>query len=250
MTTVAAHSPPRRAAATHWRLKLLDGFDLSFDNSPVVFARSAQRLVSMLALGDRPVARSYASGVLWSDRDSEHANACLRSAIWRTRSPGRQPVVIATPTHVSLASWVEVDFRSSVARSRRVLSTDGSAAELPIAFDELDELCAELLPDWYDDWVLLERERYRQLQLHTLERLSDRFRAAGRFAESLHVALTAVASDPLRESAQRRVIDTHLAEGNLADALRQYRRYARLLAAELGLQPSGDLRQYIETLSA
>ena len=41
-------------------------------------------------------------------------------------------------------------------------------------------LYGELLPSWYDDWVLLERERLRQLRMHAWEALSEKLVRAGR----------------------------------------------------------------------
>ena len=93
-------------------------------------------------------------------------------------------------------------------------------------------------PDWYDDWVLLERERYRQLGLHALEALSERLTAARRFGPALEAALAAVAGEPFRESAHRVLIKAHLAEGNASEAIRQYHFYRKLLNDHLGLDPS------------
>jgi len=47
-----------------------------------------------------------------------------------------------------------------------------------------------------------------------------------------------VAQEPLRESAHRLVVEAHLADGNVCEAIRQYRLYARLLDRHLGLEPS------------
>ncbi|MDP9399167.1 MAG: bacterial transcriptional activator domain-containing protein, partial [Actinomycetota bacterium] len=60
--------------------------------------------------------------------------------------------------------------------------------------------------------------------------------------------LAAVQSEPLRESAHRRVIEVHLAEGNLGEALRQYQTYRRLVADELGLPPSPAIRRLVAPL--
>ncbi len=78
----------------------------------------------------------------------------------------------------------------------------------------------DLLPGWYDDWVLLERERLRQRVLHALEALSRHLVAAGRIAEAVEAAMTAVGVEPLRESAQRAPVTAHLAEGNRVEARR------------------------------
>ena len=99
-------------------------------------------------------------------------------------------------------------------------------------------LRGELLPGWYDDWVLLERERIRQLRMHALEHVATRLTAAGRYGDALQVAYAAVGAEPLRESAHRTVVRVHLAEGNLVEALRAYEQFRILLRDDLGIQPS------------
>ena len=81
---------------------------------------------------------------------------------------------------------------------------------------------ADLLPSWYDDWVIVERERLRQIRVHALEELSRRLAAGHRYGDAIDAALAAIAADPLRESAHRRLIEAHLAEGNVSEAIRQY----------------------------
>jgi len=111
-------------------------------------------------------------------------------------------------------------------------------------------LLADLLPDWYDDWLETERERIRQLRLAELERNGERLLASGHAAEGIQLGLRAAALEPLRESAQRLVIRCHLAEGNLIEAIRQYERFAALLARELGAMPSARMADLIRPCRA
>lgn len=94
-----------------------------------------------------------------------------------------------------------------------------------------------LLPGWYDDWVVLERERLRQLQLHALDRLAAALLAAEEPGRALDAALVAVQADPLRESAHRIVVRIHLREGNAPEALRAYERFAQLLSRRWAWHP-------------
>jgi len=98
----------------------------------------------------------------------------------------------------------------------------------------------ELLPGWFDDWVLLERERLRQLRMHALELVAERLSDAGRHGDALQAAYAAVHAEPLRESAHRHLITAHLAAGNRAEAVLAYRRLSDLLDSELGIGPSPE----------
>ena len=80
--------------------------------------------------------------------------------------------------------------------------------------DESRQLEGDLLPDWYDDWLEIERERLRQLRVHALEHLGEHALRRGRFGAAIDRALAAIAADPLRESAHRLLIRAYIAEGN------------------------------------
>jgi DNA-binding SARP family transcriptional activator len=108
----------------------------------------------------------------------------------------------------------------------------------------------ELLPGWYDEWVQVERERLRQLYLHTVEGIAASCLAAGRHGDALEAALAAVRADPLRESPYRLAIEVHLAEANVAEALSTYQRHRRLLARELGVAPSPQIRRLLHAAAA
>jgi DNA-binding SARP family transcriptional activator len=158
--------------------------------------------------------------------------------LWRLPQPGGVPVVETSATHLRLASDVYVDFHDLAARMERLDQASSEIHELAPS----SALTGDLLPDWYEDWILLERERFRQLRLHALEALCARLTEAGRFGAAVQAGLTAVSGEPLRESAHRTLIQAHLAEGNPGEAVRQYHLYRRLLADELALEPSAAIR--------
>ncbi len=226
------------------RLELLDRFRLHRAGTTIRLQPNVQRLLAFLALHRRPLQRLYVAGRLWTDSAQDTANANLRTALWRLRHPGCR-LVDATPHEVALAEEVVVDVREAAMIAQRVL--EGRAQD-----HDLAALIAagELLPDLYDDWVVIERERFRQLRLHALERLCEECRDAGRFAEAAEAGLAAVATEPLRESAHRALISCHLAEGNVGEAARDYRMYRELARDQLGIAPSERLRTLVASVVA
>jgi DNA-binding SARP family transcriptional activator len=78
-----------------------------------------------------------------------------------------------------------------------------------------------------------------------LDALGERLAELGRLADALLVGLAAVQAEPLRESAHRLVIRIHLRQGNVADAVRQFRGYERLLLTELRAQPTAQIRELV-----
>ena len=201
---------------------------------------SAQRLIALLAMGARPVLRPYAAGTLWPEASEEHAHASLRSALWRLHHVRSGIVETAGPL-LGLAPAVEVDLHQSEALARSVL---GETESCPVNVN-LAPFLNDLLPDWYDDWVLLARERFRQLRLRALDAVCHRLTETGRTSEALEAGLAALAAEPLRESAHRALVRLHLAEGNAAEAVRQYRLCCRLLDEQLGIAPSEQMEELV-----
>jgi DNA-binding SARP family transcriptional activator len=88
--------------------------------------------------------------------------------------------------------------------SRRTTNLiDGRADAFDLETIEFNPPGSDLLPGWYEEWVIFERERLRQRLLHAMESLVRRLISHNRLADAVQVAVTAVGVEPLRESAQR-----------------------------------------------
>jgi DNA-binding SARP family transcriptional activator len=229
---------------------VLGEFALRAENGPVVVRRAQQRLLAFLAVSRRPVSRFLLSQRLWDAADDRRGASALRSTLWRLPRPTGVPLVTTSATHVSLSETVVVDLWQREHQAKQLrrprLSGDGGAPAEPA--EPQEAWTEDLLPEWTDEWLMVERESYRQLRLHALEQLSQRLRTTGQHAAALMAALAAVQADPLRESSHRSVIAVHLDEGNPAEALRQFHVYRRLLARELGLPPSPTIRELVGPL--
>jgi len=193
----------------------------------------AQRLAVFLAIHDG-VSRSRAAGTLWPDVDEPRAQANLRTALWRLRATSIG-LVDTCGSAIRLADEVVVDLRRGEDVAHRIL--DGSFA-LKEGFAALEFLRADLLPDWEDEWLVFERMRYRELRVHALERMCERFTTDGEYALAVEIGMLAVECEPLRESAHRTLMRAFIAEGNPARAIRQLHLLEVRLQAELQVEPS------------
>lgn len=174
---------------------------------------------------------------MWPLGDEERAAGNLRSALWRLRRAGID-VLIVDKWSLVLHTDVQVDLHAMEQWATRLIEGRPAAHDLAIPPSAADAL--DLLPGFYDDWALIERERIRQRILHALEALSERLAAAGRFADAIEAAMLATSAEPLRESAHRMLLKAHIAEGNLTEARRVYLAYEALVRRELGVLPSAD----------
>jgi DNA-binding SARP family transcriptional activator len=215
------------------RLGLLQGFQLECAEREVDLPLSAQRVLAFLAVQLRPQARCYVAATLWMNFDEGRAAASLRSALWRINRCGRA-LVAADARALRLMPDIIVDLRESARSAQEVLR--GQARGAAVRVDDLT--AGDLLPGWYDEWVVTEREHFRQLRLHALEKLCEQLTEEGRFGQAVEAGLAAVSGEPLRESAHRALIRAYLAEGNRGEAIRQYEACRRVLRHELGIDPS------------
>jgi DNA-binding SARP family transcriptional activator len=246
---------------TRYALSLLGGFELRCEGRVVRAAPAAQRLLAFVATRTSAVSRTTTAQTLWPHTSDVRAAANLRSTLWRLRHAPEEGPIKCTSNGLELSVATTVDMHAVHARTTGLCrASDGrSAAGAGPGQDEAAQLEPEalrhdVLPDWTDEWLLTTREWFRQVRLHALEALCVRHCRGGRFDAALEAGLAAVACEPLRESAHRAVVGVHLAEGNPAEAMRQYQIYRRLLDAELGLPPSprfealiGDLRIAVPT---
>jgi DNA-binding SARP family transcriptional activator len=192
------------------QLRLLGGFGLRSAGSPIPVVPTVQRLVAFVALRSRPVLRSFVAGSLWPDMSERRAGANLRAALWRLPDPD---LLDSSRTELALHQTVEVDYRAALTSAREVIVGRAEGAGRPE-----DGLVLDLLPGWDDAWVVIERERLRQLRLHALESVCRALLADGETARAIDLALLVAHDEPHRESVQRILVAAHLAEGNQLEA--------------------------------
>jgi DNA-binding SARP family transcriptional activator len=220
-------------------LHLFGGPFVSYGRLRVDIPEGSKRLLVFVALhqGCR-VERRYVAGTLWPVGDDIRAAGNLRSALWRLNGAGIR-ILKADKHSLALHEEALVDLHTVGAWATRLVKGSASRADLAIMPWGIDGI--DLLPGWYDDWALVERERTRQRLLHALEALSCQLVRAGRYAEAVEAAMMAVTAEPLRESAQRVLIQAHLAEGNWVEGRRSFEAYRDVLEHELGVQPEPEL---------
>jgi predicted ATPase/DNA-binding SARP family transcriptional activator len=223
------------------RLKLFGHLEISDEAAAIVSSLRprARRLLAYLLLHRRaPLARERIAFALWPDSSEPEALGTLRRALSDLRAALPPPAA---------GDWVSVDrgvLRWNVDRAYRL---DIEAFErliqqaTPAALHDAVALyTGDLLADLDDEWVLVERERLRQMQLLAVLRLVAHHRALGEYDAALGLARRALALDPLAEAVHRELIALHYEAGDRASALAQYERLRALLHDEIGVEPMAE----------
>jgi DNA-binding SARP family transcriptional activator len=216
-------------------LQLFGWWNLRSKGVPVPLGHREQRLVALLALqGSRP--RTHVAGTLWPDTTDDRALASLRAAVLHIRrtvgellDTSRTTIGLRPDVHVDVA-----DLHQCVDDIAHSVDVDPTRAMTIIEH-------ADLLPGWYEDWVLFERERLEHVRLRALEDLAVNELARGEPVLAVEAAEGAIGIEPLRETAHALVIQAHIAAGNRSAAIRAYQLYRLRLMRELGIEPSPDV---------
>ena len=222
-------------------LQLLGGFSLTQDGELVSVSQPAEKLLAFLGLHPTQLNRTYVFGHLWGTATEERASGRLRTALWQLRAVD-PALVTSDRSRVGLGPKVAVDMRE-MERQSQALRCGSDAIDY-----DLSLFRSELLPGWYDEWVLVEQAQLRQLRLESLDTIASDSLARGEYGTAVRSALAATGIDPLRESSHRLAIRAYLAEGNRAEAIRQFDLCAELLNLELGLAPSRAMANLVQEL--
>ncbi len=237
---MAGEARAGRGRSAAIKVRLLGGFYIESEGRAVSLPLTLQRMVAYAALHTAWVPRTRAAAQLWPDASDARAASNLRTGLWRLRRS--VPVLVADPTAISLAPDVEVDVHLLSDLAEQVFDGDFNGLA------RVGNYRAELLPGWADEWLTIERERLRQLELHLLDAGADACLERGRYGDAVDLAHRAIELEPLRESSHRALIQSYLASGNRMAALAQFQRLSHVLQAELGLPPQDTTRRLVSGL--
>jgi DNA-binding SARP family transcriptional activator len=187
---------------------------------PRLRSRKGHGLLALLTLrAGRALDRAWLAGSLWPDSSDPQALANLRNTLKDLRHAlGPEAGRLRSPTTRTLTldlSGAEVD----------VLAFDAAITrgDLPSLEQAVALYCGPLLEGCEEEWVAEERRAREQAYLAALEALAADARARDDLAATERALRQAVAADPLRESAQRALIETLAAGGSDAAAMQVYR---------------------------
>ena len=232
--------------------RLLGDFEVASGGRVLeIGSRKQRRLLALLAVNpNRPVPVDAILDVLWPDGPPASAQSTLQSLVSRLRTElgtGNARLRLRETGYVLEADRTQVDthrFEDLVSQGRDAAAfvDPGRAAEL---FGEALELWrGPALADLADTEPFRpEAARLEESRLGVIEDLAEAELKLGRPSQALARLEPHVEANPLRERAWGQRMLALYRLGRQADALRAYQSVRRLLADELGLEPTPALRQ-------
>jgi DNA-binding SARP family transcriptional activator/Tfp pilus assembly protein PilF len=208
---------------------------------PIAGAMARSLFAYLLTYRDRPHTRDLLAGTFWPELPESTARRRLSQALWQIRNALEpHPILLTEGDTVqwnpNLPLWLDTE---EFAKHKE----QGTRGE-PGAIEHY-ELClehykGEFLAGYYDDWIVVERERLREMLLDVLERLVAGSKRRGEYERALLHARRLAGEDPWREDAHREVMRLCHLLGRDSEALKQFKTCRQILAEELGAEPSSE----------
>lgn len=225
-------------------------------------AKAQELLCYLLLHGEKFHHREAVANILWRKTSATRSKQYLRRALWQLQNvlagwqaSSDHPLILVDDDwiKVNLHANVWVDALQFREICLRHCETPGQNLDQVSAgqMQEAVQLChSQLLDGWYQDWCLLERERFRRLFLRALDKLMLFCEMNGAYETGVEYGVRILRHDPAREHTHRRLMRLYYLSGNRVDALRQYDRCAAILAKELAIEPMHTTRKLREQIQA
>lgn len=230
-------------------VRLLGKFEVSRDGKPIsITSRPAQSLFAYLILNaGNSHRREKLAGMLWPDSLEETARDNLRHALWRLR----KALEAASSTRFLQADDQSITFKKSPdyrLDASELENVSGSASA-----DELKKVLVsyqgELLPGFYEEWVLLQREHLSSIFEHHMARLLSLLQDEHRWLDVLEWGERWIRLGQKPEPAYQALMRAHAAKGDMSKVAATYERCVQALQP-FGIEPSEQTRSLYETLKA
>ena len=227
-------------------VRLLGQFALHQDDQPVeMVSRPAQSLFAYLILNAGTVyRREKLAGLFWPDSSEANARSNLRHALWRIRKGIGDAYLLADKLTVTFgldsAYWLD----TQVLTDDHTQDTSVAGLETSVSVYK-----GELLPGFYDEWVLLEQDRLRAVYDKRMQQLLDKLAESKQWPDCLTWAERWIANGVVPEPAYRALMLAHAALGDQASVAIIYQRCVEALHQGLGVEPSVETQDLYQRLA-
>jgi len=236
-------------------IRLLGSPQFLRGNFPITnfISNKVPALLAYLAVNRRAHSRDKLAALLWGESPDADAKNNLRQALTNLRKFFDNELTITRDT-IELTGDVFLDstqFGADIKNASK-LDPEPAAAILTDSLrlyrgDFLEGFHVRDAPD-FEDWVLSERARLRELALQALHTLTHFHTASGQFTEAIAFASRLLTFDPWREEAHRQLMLLQARTGQISAALSQYETCRKILEKELGVEPSLETTDLYERI--
>jgi len=230
-------------------VRLLGRFEVSHDRKPIaITSRPAQSLFAYLILSaGTSHRREKLAGIMWPDSLEETARDNLRHALWRIRKalPPKPKLEYLLTDDLSIAFNASAEYWLDAAELEKLSETASADESMAV----LSVYQGDLLPGFYDEWVVLEREHLSSLFEHKMARLLSLLQDEKRWLDILDWSERWIKLGQKPEPAYRALMSAHAAKGDMSKVAASYERCVKSLR-EFGMEPSEQTKELYENLKS
>jgi DNA-binding SARP family transcriptional activator/tetratricopeptide (TPR) repeat protein len=229
---------------------LLGQFNLQANNLSLnLSSRPAQSLLAYLVLhpGVRH-RRETLAALLWPESQESNARSYLRQALWRVRKS-------FTSGSLTWQDYLQINDVSIIFDKQSDYWLD---ADQLIAVPETQSINSlievvnlykgELLPGFYDEWIVLERDHLNSAYQQKMNTLIDCLVEERQWDDVLIWSENWILRGNAPEAAYRALMIAHMERGDQNLAMASYQRCEEALDRELGVRPSRETEQLFKKL--
>jgi len=228
---------------------LLGRFEVKYGTEVIpITSRPAQSLFAFLILNAESVhRREKLAGLLWPESLEKTARDNLRHALWRIRKalPKKQEIEYFLTDDLSIGFNGSAEYRLDVTELGS-LNADATSNELMKILSVYE---GALLPGFYDEWVMSEREHLSSIFEHHMARLISLLQGEKRWLDILDWGERWIRLGQKPEPAYRALMSAHAAKGDMSKVAAIYERCVNSLS-ELGVEPSEQTKILYERLKS
>ncbi len=235
--------------------RLLGGFQITY-NDREVRALQAERLVLLasylLLHSSKPITRKQLAYTFWADTTEEQARTNLRNLFHHFKKASPEIDSSLEMEGQSIRWKPGAEIRLDAAEFEEVLAKAKAAQNDKVRIEFLQQAVnlyrGELLPGYYEDWILTRREELHQAYLAALSQLAKLLEDSRQYEESIEITNRLIRSEPLNESAYHLVMRLHALNNDRAGALQAYHACVTVMRRELDMEPSTEIQTLYEQL--
>ncbi|TAH49186.1 MAG: tetratricopeptide repeat protein [Chloroflexota bacterium] len=220
-------------------LYLFGAFRLEKEGAPLKLGtRKIQALLAYLALHPQAHTREKLAALFWGDSTDKAARHSLNVALNTLRKQIAPDLLLTDRATVQLNPEFPLQVDAKQIENLGFLISDLRNADTHEIINPKSQIIdySDLLADFYDDWILSEREQYRALYLDALFTLVQQSRAAGEYARAVEYAERVLKLDPTNERAHQHLMFCYAVTGDRQKALAQYEKCLYALREDLAVQ--------------
>jgi WD40 repeat protein/basic membrane lipoprotein Med (substrate-binding protein (PBP1-ABC) superfamily)/DNA-binding SARP family transcriptional activator len=233
-------------------VRLFGQFNLQYAGQEIIIpSRPAQSLLAYLVLNTGVIhRREKLAGLLWPDTTETNARGYLRKALWLIRksfegaSAPWQDYLRIDEISVSFertsAYWLDADLITQ--------HKDPQEWTIDDLVTVVSVFLGELLPGFYDQWTVLERERHQMAYHQKMNLLLERLIQIGQWDEVLKWGEQWIRLDYSPEPSFRALMIAYAGLGDQGMVGATYQRCVEALDRDLGLEPSSETRLLFQQL--